>query len=141
MRAATTAISRQATCEAIALRCDSMDGHIALRDVAVGTLSATTQDGRIEAGGLNVSGNANAADRRRIGSSRASRRMPISRLTLRRATAKSRLTETASNRDDDSSTQRTIRLGAGNGQMKVRHRRRIDSHFYQRRTPIMEDNM
>ena len=42
----------------------SSDGHLALKNVAVGSLLAQTRDGRIEADALSVTGDATLADRR-----------------------------------------------------------------------------
>lgn len=100
------------------LAVESMDGHISLRDVAVGSLSATTRDGHIEAGGLSVSGDA------KLQTDDGSVRVafaPNANLTVDASTRDGRISVDGNSydRDDDSSTQRTIRLGAGSGQMKV----------------------
>ena len=95
----------------------SMDGHIGLQDVTVTSLTATTRDGRIVADDLNVTqdGTLQTDD----GSVRV-RLASNSNLTIDASTRDGRISVdgNSSERNDDSA-QRTIRLGAGNGQMKV----------------------
>lgn len=99
------------------LSLNSMDGHIALQDVVVGTLSAMTSDGRIEAGGLSVSDNATLQTE--DGSVRLAL-APNANLTIDASTRDGRISvDGNSSKSSDDSAQRTIRLGAGNGQMKV----------------------
>jgi hypothetical protein len=99
------------------LALESMDGHLALQDVAVASLTATTHDGRIEAEGLSVSRDATLqTDDGPIGLHLA----PNADLTIDASTNDGSVSVDGSSfyRDDDSA-QRTIRLGAGTGQMKA----------------------
>ncbi|MBV9718644.1 MAG: DUF4097 family beta strand repeat protein [Candidatus Eremiobacteraeota bacterium] len=95
----------------------SMDGHIALQDVAVASLLATTNDGRIEGDNLNVSGTATLqTDDGPVRLHLA----PDADLTIDATTRDGNISVdgTSVDRTDDAA-QRTIRLGAGTGQMKV----------------------
>jgi hypothetical protein len=99
------------------LALDAVDGHIALQDVAVSSLSATTRDGRIVADGLSVTGNATLQTD--DGSVRVGL-APNANLTIDASTRDGSVSVdgTSADRSDDS-TQRTIRVGSGNGQMKL----------------------
>jgi len=98
------------------LALDSMDGHIALQDVAVASLSATTRDGRIVADELSVSasGTLQTGD----GSVRV-RFAPDANVTIDASTRDGTISVDGNSDRSDDSSQRTIRLGAGSGQMKL----------------------
>jgi Putative adhesin len=99
------------------LALDSSDGHIALQDVAAGTLSATTHDGRILADDLSVG--TSATLQTDDGSVRV-RLAPNANLTIDASTRDGRISVDGNSVDrSDDSSQRTIRLGTGSGQMKV----------------------
>ena len=99
------------------LALNSTDGHIALQDVAVSSLSAMTRDGRILADDLSVG--ANATLQTDDGSVRV-RLAPNSNLTIDASTRDGRISVDGNSVDrSDDSSQRTIRLGTGSGQMKV----------------------
>lgn len=97
------------------LAIESMDGHLALDNVAVASLLGTTRDGHIEAGNLSVASDATlqTAD----GSMRV-RFAPGADVTVDASTRDGKITVDGSS-DNDSSAQRTIRLGAGTGRMKL----------------------
>ncbi|MBV8067760.1 MAG: DUF4097 family beta strand repeat protein [Candidatus Eremiobacteraeota bacterium] len=94
----------------------SMDGHLGLTDVAVDSLVGTTRDGRITAKGLNVAGDGTlqTAD----GPVRVSL-APNSNLTIDASTGDGTISVDGVSRDSNDSAQRTIRLGAGTGRMKL----------------------
>ena len=94
----------------------SLDGHLSLDNVAVATLAATTRDGRIEAEGLNVSGDATLQTD--DGSIRL-KLAPNADLTIDASTRDGRIAVDGASLDRDDSAQRTIRLGAGTGRMKL----------------------
>jgi Putative adhesin len=99
------------------LSLNSMDGRIALQDVAAATLSATTRDGRILADGLRVG--TNATLQTDDGSVRV-RLAPNANLTIDASTRDGSISVDGSSLDrSDDSSQRTIRLGSGSGQMKL----------------------
>lgn len=98
------------------LAMESMDGHLTLKNVAVASLSATTHDGRIEATGLSVSGSATLQTD--DGSVRVAL-APNADLTIDASTRDGRISLDGNSLDADDSTARTIRLGAGIGQMKL----------------------
>lgn len=98
------------------LTMDSRDGHIALENVAVTSLSATTSDGRIEAGDLNVSGDATLQTEDgtvRVGLA------PSADVTIDASTRDGHIYLDGSSNDSDDAAQRTIRVGAGTGHMKL----------------------
>jgi hypothetical protein len=95
---------------------ESMDGHLTLHDVAVASLSATTHDGRIEADALSVSRDATLQTD--DGPVRV-RLAPNADLTIDASTRDGRISVDGNSLDRDDSAQRTIRLGAGTGQMKL----------------------
>lgn len=99
------------------LALNSSDGHIALQDVAVGSLSAITRDGRIVAENLSVTQDATLqTDDGPVRVQLA----PNSNLTIDASTRDGRILVDGNSSDrSDDSAQRTIRLGAGSGQMKV----------------------
>lgn len=99
------------------LTLDSMDGHIALQDVAVASLSATTRDGRILADGLDVTQSATLQTD--DGSIRV--RLPAgANLTVDASARDGRISVDGNSLShDEDSAQHTIRLGAGNAQMKL----------------------
>lgn len=97
------------------LALESMDGHLSLDDVAVASLSGTTRDGRITAKGLSVGSDATLTTG--DGSVRVNL-APNSNLTIDASTRDGRIAVDGSSLDD-SSAQRTIRVGAGTGRMQV----------------------
>jgi DUF4097 and DUF4098 domain-containing protein YvlB len=98
------------------LALDSSDGHLALQNVSVASLVGTTRDGRIEADGLNVTGNATLQTD--DGSVRA-RFAPGASLTVDASTSDGSISVDGSSLGHDDSAQRTIRVGAGAGRMKL----------------------
>jgi Putative adhesin len=98
------------------LALESMDGHLELHDVSVASLSATTHDGRVEANGLSVTG---AATLQTDDGSVRVRLAPNADLTIDASTRDGRISVDGNSLDGDDSAQRTIRLGAGTGQMKL----------------------
>jgi Putative adhesin len=95
---------------------ESMDGHLALQNVAVASLSGTTRDGRIEADGLNVTGDATLQTD--DGPVRV-RLTPDADLTIDASTRDGGISVDGNSLDRDDSAQRTIRLGAGTGRLKL----------------------
>lgn len=98
------------------LALESMDGHLALQSVAVASLDASTRDGRIEADGVNVTGDATLQT---DDGSIKLRLTPNSDLTIDASTRDGHISVDGNTADRDDSAQRTIRLGAGTGHMKV----------------------
>ncbi len=98
------------------LTLQSMQGHLALRDVAVASLSATTHDGRIEADGLSVS--ANATLQTNDGSIRV-RLAPNADTAIDASTGDGRIVVDGTSLAGDDAAHRTIRLGAATGTMKL----------------------
>lgn len=98
------------------LALESQDGHLALDDVAVSSLQGTTRDGRIEAQGLRVSGDASLQTD--DGSVRVAL-APDADLTIDATTRDGNISVDGSTVDGDDSAQRTVRVGAGTGQMKL----------------------
>jgi len=94
----------------------SNDGHLTLDNVAVTSLDASTGDGRIEAQDLGVTadGSLQSGD-----GSIQLRVAPNSDLTIDASTRDGRISVDGTSLDHDDSAQRTIRLGAGTGNMKV----------------------
>jgi len=93
----------------------SMDGHLTLRDVAVTSLDATTRDGRIEAKTLSVSDDAT------LQTDDGSIRLelaPKADLSIDASTRDGKIVVDGNSADDDAA-QRTIRVGAGTGRMKL----------------------
>ena len=100
------------------LALDSMDGHLALQDVAVASLVATTHDGRIEADGL--SRRREPTRRCRPTTARFELELaPNADLTIDASTGDGRIVVDGTSLERDDSAQRTIRLGAGTGRMKL----------------------
>jgi len=98
------------------LALESEDGHLALDDVAVASLQGTTRDGRIEAEGLSVSRDAS------LQTSDGSVRVtlaPSADLTIDASTRDGNISVDGSTVDGDDSAQRTVRVGAGTGQMRL----------------------
>jgi hypothetical protein len=98
------------------LAMESMDGHLSLDNVAVASLLGTTRDGRIEAGDLSVANDAT------LQTSDGSVRVgfaPGADVTVDASTRDGKITVDGFSNDNDSSAQRTIRLGAGTGRMKL----------------------
>ncbi len=94
----------------------SNDGRIVLKNVAVGSLLAQTRDGRIEAESLSVTGDATlATDDGPIHLSLA----PNANLAIDASTRDGRITVDGTTYDPNDAAQRTIRLGAATGSMKV----------------------
>jgi hypothetical protein len=94
----------------------SSDGHLTLKNVAVGSLLAQTRDGRIEAEALSVTGDATLqTDDGAI----ALKLAPNADLTIDASTRDGRIVVDGNSLDRDDAAQRTIRLGAATGKMKV----------------------
>lgn len=94
----------------------SKDGHLALQDVAVASLSATTRDGRIEADGLSVSRDATLQTNDgpiRVGLA------ANANLAIDASTGDGRIVVDGTSLDRDDAAQRTIRLGTASGSMKL----------------------
>ena len=98
------------------LAIESSDGRLTLQNVAVASLSATTRDGRIEAGDLNVSGDATLQTD--DGSVRVSL-APNADLTIDASTRDGHVYVDGSSSDDGDGAHRTIRLGSGTGHLKL----------------------
>jgi hypothetical protein len=98
------------------LTMESMDGHLAFDNVEVASLDADTHDGRIEANQLNVTGNATMQTN--DGSVRV-HLVPNSNLTIDASTRDGKISVDGSSHDSDDSAQRTIRLGAGTGRLRL----------------------
>jgi hypothetical protein len=98
------------------LTMESSDGHLAFQNVAVASLVGTTRDGRIEADGLNVTNDATL--RTDDGSVRA-RFAPGTSLTIDASTNDGSISVDGDSYHGDDSAQRTIRIGAGAGHMKL----------------------
>jgi Putative adhesin len=94
----------------------SSDGHIALKDVAVGSLLAQSRDGRIEAEALSVTGDATLQT---DDGSIALKLAPNANLTIDASTRDGHIVVDGNSLDRDDSAQRTIRLGSAAGTMKV----------------------
>src|SRR5579862_2361151 len=98
------------------LAMESMDGHLALDNVAVASLIGTTRDGHIEAANLSV---ANDATLQTADGWMRVRFAPGADVTVDASTRDGKITVDGFSSDNDSSAQRTIRLGAGTGRMKL----------------------
>jgi hypothetical protein len=98
------------------LALESMQGHLALRHIAVGSLSATTRDGRIEADGLKVSGDATLQTN--DGSIRVAL-APNADTAIDASTADGRIVVDGTSLAGDDVAHQTIRLGAATGRMKL----------------------
>ncbi len=98
------------------LTMESSDGHLALENVAVTSLVGTTRDGRIEADGLNVTGDGTLQTG--DGSVQA-RFAPGASLTIDASTNDGRIAVDGNSLDRDDSAQRTIRIGGGSGRLKL----------------------
>jgi hypothetical protein len=94
----------------------STDGHLALKNVAVGSLLAQTRDGRIEADALSVTDDATLQT---DDGSIALKLEPNANLTIDASTRDGRIVVDGNSVDRDDTAQRTIRLGAATGKMKV----------------------
>ncbi|MBV8198603.1 MAG: DUF4097 family beta strand repeat protein [Candidatus Eremiobacteraeota bacterium] len=101
------------------LAIESHDGHLALHDVAVGSLLATTRDGRIEAQGLSLVGERPDATLHTGDGSIKMYLSPNANLTVDASTGDGRIDVDGSAARGDGSTQRTVRLGTGAGRMTV----------------------
>lgn len=97
------------------LAMESMDGHLSLDNVTVASLVGTTRDGHIEARDLSVASDATLQTT--DGGVRV-RFAPGADVIVDASARDGRITVNGSS-DNDSSAQRTIRLGAGTGRMKV----------------------
>ncbi len=98
------------------LAMDSSDGRLTLDRVAVASLTATTRDGRIEAGELSVSGDA------KLQTGDGSMHValaPNADLTVDASTRDGHIYVDGSTADSDDAAQRTLRLGAGTGRMTL----------------------
>lgn len=98
------------------LAIESLDGHLSLDNVAVASLVGTTRDGHIEAAGLSVGNDATlqtADGWMRVGFAAGAD------ATVDASTRDGKITVDGFSNDNDSSAQRTIRLGAGTGRMKL----------------------
>lgn len=121
LQGTVTARSDDGYIEAANLRSDrltmtSMDGHLGLTDVTVGSLTGTTRDGRIVAKGLSVAGDGT------LQTADGSVRVAVasqSDLTIGASTRDGKIYVDGASTDSDDSAQRTIRLGAGTGRMKL----------------------
>ncbi len=98
------------------LAMESRDGHLTLDQIAVASLTGTTRDGRIEADGLNITGDGTLQTD--DGSVRA-RFTPDANLTINASTRDGKISVDGDSVDRGDSGQRTIRLGAGAGNMKL----------------------
>ena len=101
------------------LAMDSKDGHLEIHQVSVGSLSATTDDGRIEANDLSLSGEQPEANLHTGDGSIRLELAPNANFTIAASTGDGRIYVDGSSQGDDDSAQRTIRLGAGAGRMTV----------------------
>jgi Putative adhesin len=94
----------------------SSDGHLALKNVIVGSLLAQTRDGRIEADALSVTADATLQT---DDGSIALKLAPNADLTIDASTRDGHIVVDGNSLDRDDAAQRTIRLGAATGKMKV----------------------
>jgi hypothetical protein len=101
------------------LAMESMDGHLAMHDVTVGSLVATTQDGRIEASGLSLVGERPAATVHTDDGPVRLNLAPNANLSIDASTSNGRIVVDGSSLTHGDSAQRTIRLGAGSGRVSV----------------------
>ncbi len=101
------------------LAMQSMDGHLALQDVIVGSLVATTHDGRIEAERVSLSGDRPEATLHSDDGSIKLQLAPNADLTIDASTGDGRIVVDGSSLSHDDSAQRTVRLGGGTGHMTV----------------------
>jgi len=97
----------------------SMDGHLGLQGVSVGSLSANTHDGRITATGLTLTGDRPDATLHTADGSIKIQLAPDANLTVDASTGDGRIYLDGSSQAGDGSAQRTIRLGSGAGRMSV----------------------
>ena len=97
------------------LAMESMDGHLSLDNVTVASLIGTTRDGHIEAGDLSV---ANDATLQTADGGVRVRFAPGADVTVDASTRDGKITVDGFS-SDNSSAQRTIRLGAGTGRIKL----------------------
>ena len=121
LQGSVTARSDDGYIEAANLRSDrlamsSVNGHLGLTDVTVRSLLGTTRDGRIIAKGLSVGedGTLETGD----GSVRVAFAQN-SNLTIDASTRDGAISVDGTSTDSDDSAQRTIRLGAGTGRVKL----------------------
>jgi hypothetical protein len=122
------------------LSLESMDGHVALKNVTAGSLLARTHDGRIEArnlsltgarpeatlhtddGSMRVSGSFAPSGAYEISSGDGSIQLRLARdadLAIDASTGSGRISVDGSALDGDDSVRRTLRLGSGTGTMRV----------------------
>src|SRR5579863_223118 len=101
------------------LAMDSMDGHLALQNVAVESLDATTHDGRIVADGLNLVGAHPNATLHTDDGSVKMHVPPNADLSINASNGDGSTVVDGVSQEGDNSAQRTIRLGAGTGKMTV----------------------
>jgi hypothetical protein len=92
------------------------DGRITLENVSVASLNGSTHDGSIDAQGTSVS--ADATLQTDDGSIKVAF-APDADLTVDASTRDGRISVDGNSNDGDDSAQRTIRLGAGTGRMKL----------------------
>jgi len=102
------------------LALETMDGHVALHQVAVASLTATTHDGRIEVRDLTLVGERPDATLHTGDGSIKVYLTPNANLTVDASTSDGHVYVDGSSlgRDDDSA-QRSIRLGSGAGKMTI----------------------
>jgi Putative adhesin len=101
------------------LAMESMDGHLTLHDVTVGSLVATTHDGRIVASDLGFVGERPDATLHSDDGSVNLHLVPSSDLTINASTEDGRITIDGNSLSHEDSEQRTVRVGAGTGRMTV----------------------
>ncbi|MBV8491053.1 MAG: DUF4097 family beta strand repeat protein [Candidatus Eremiobacteraeota bacterium] len=101
------------------LSMQSADGHVSMRDVSVGALTATTNDGHIEASNLDFTGSNPVAN---VHTDDGSVELALAsvNLTVNASTSDGSVTVNGSHIDsDDDSVSHTFRLGDGSGNLKV----------------------
>lgn len=101
------------------LAMDSDDGHLSLQNVAVGSLAATTHDGRITADGLNLVGASPSATMHTDDGSIRIHLPPSADVNIDASTGDGSIVVDGVSQEGNDSAQRTIRLGAGTAKMTV----------------------
>jgi hypothetical protein len=101
------------------LAMDSDDGHLSLQNVAVGSLAATTHDGRITADGLNLVGASPSATMHTDDGSVRIHLPPSADVSINASTGDGSIVVDGVTQEGNDSAQRTIRLGAGTAKMTV----------------------
>ncbi len=101
------------------LAMDSDDGHLSLQSVAVGSLVATTHDGRITADGLNLVGPRPDATLHTDDGSIRIHLPPSADMSINASTGDGSIVVDGVSQEGNDSAQRTIRLGAGTAKMTV----------------------